>query len=173
MVVWLIGLSGSGKTTLAKAVVEALRAEASNVVLVDGDDCRAIWGDDLGYSLSDRRKNADRICRLCETLDKQGLHVICSILSLFEQSRQWNRKAFSSYYEVLIETSMEQLRKRDSKSLYSDFDKGFAKDVAGLNLVFNRPSNPDLVIVNNESMDKFLRAAPKIALEVLKKNGCI
>ena len=99
MVVWIIGLSGAGKTTLAEKVVEKISSCKTNVVLIDGDMIRDVFGNDLGHTLEDRRQNADRICRLCRFLDNQGIHVVCAILSLFPESRLWNRENIKNYYE--------------------------------------------------------------------------
>ena len=46
----------------------------------------------IRLTLNDRRKNADRISRLSKFLDDQGIHVVCAILSIFPESREWNRK---------------------------------------------------------------------------------
>ena len=62
MVVWLIGLSGSGKTTLAEAIVKKIHENNGSAVLLDGDSIREIFGNDLGYTVEDRLKNAQRIC---------------------------------------------------------------------------------------------------------------
>ncbi len=47
MIVWLIGMSGSGKSTLAKKVVEDLKKIKKNVLLIDGDDFREAFDNDL------------------------------------------------------------------------------------------------------------------------------
>ena len=76
MVIWLIGLSGAGKTTLAKKVVNESNMTGSKTILIDGDIIRKIFNNDLGYSLDDRLKNAQRICQLCKFLDDNGINVV-------------------------------------------------------------------------------------------------
>ena len=56
MVVWLIGLSGAGKSTLANEIVSGANIEGVNIILLDGDVVREIFGNDLGYSIEDRLK---------------------------------------------------------------------------------------------------------------------
>ena len=159
MVVWIIGLSGAGKTTLAVKVVEKIRSSKTNVVLIDGDMIREVFGDDLAHTLEDRRQNADRICRLCKFFDEQGIHVVCAILSLFPESRLWNRDNIKNYYEVYIETPIEQLQKRDYKGLYKKFCEGEIKNVAGMDIEFIPPNSPDLIIKNNGAIDNLLTHA--------------
>lgn len=60
MVVWLIGLSGAGKSTLANEIVAGANRECKNTILLDGDVIREIFGNDLGYSMEDRLKNAQK-----------------------------------------------------------------------------------------------------------------
>ncbi len=170
MVVWVIGLSGAGKTTLAGKVVEELRNSVSNVVLIDGDEIREVFGNDLGHTLADRRRNADRICRLGKFLEDQGIHVVCAILSLFPESREWNRNNLRKYFEVFVDTPLDDLKQRDSKGLYARFEKGEISNVAGLDLFFP-PPDAHLVIRNNGSRDELLSHAPVIAGRVLRGNA--
>jgi len=162
VVVWIIGLSGAGKSTLAEEVVAQVRRESTNIVLIDGDNVRAMFGNDLGYSIDDRKKNADRICRMCQFLDEQGINVVCAILSLFPESRSWNRENIKNYYEVFIDTPLEELRKRDPKGLYKRFEKGELHNIAGMDIEFTRPMNADLVINNVNSREDLLKNADAI-----------
>lgn len=163
MVVWLIGLSGSGKTTLSERVALDVHLRGRQVVVLDGDRVRELFGNDLGHSMADRRVNAERICRLCGFLDEQGVDVVCAILSLFPESRAWCRENLSTYYEVFIDAPIEQLMERDSKGIYTKFSKGQIDNVAGLDLKFPIPENPDLVIKNIDSLEELLEYSTVLA----------
>jgi adenylylsulfate kinase-like enzyme len=167
MVVWIIGLSGAGKTTLATEVVRQLRTKVPNVVLIDGDTVREMFGNDLGHSIEGRRRNADRICRLCKLLDSQGIHVICAILSLFPESREWNRQNLPDYYEVYIDTPIDDLKKRDSKGLYGRFARGEIREVAGMDIEFPVPDRAHLVILNSQSRGDLVGYSSEIVDHVL------
>ena len=73
---WLTGLSGAGKTTIGRLRYEKLKTEGENVVFLDGDELRQVFGDDLGYTEADRRKSAMRNARLCALLGKQGFTFV-------------------------------------------------------------------------------------------------
>lgn len=167
MVVWIIGLSGSGKTTLAQEVASLVRKKGRSVAIVDGDVIRAIFGNDVDYSLEGRMRNAERICALCKFLEDQNIDVVCAILSIFRESREWNRKHLKRYYEVYIEAPLEQLTQRDSKGIYGKYARGETKDVAGMDLEFPIPEQADLVIKNNTGVENLLRHAPVIAEKIL------
>lgn len=168
MVVWLIGLSGAGKSTLADDIYKKLKPEISNLVMVDGDVIREVFGNDLGHSLEDRRKNADRISRLCKYLDDSGVHVLCPILSIFNESQVWNRENIKNYYQVYLKTPIQDVVDRDVKGLYQKFKKGEIKDVAGMDIKFPEPVGSDITFENNQSLDELLSLGNKI-IEVIKE----
>lgn len=157
MIVWIVGLSGAGKTTLANQVVYKLRENGKKIVHLDGDLIRNLYGNDIGHSIEDRKKNADRICKLCKFLDLQEIDVVTSILSIFPESRQWCRDNLINYYEVFIKTDIQILKTRDSKGIYKKFDRGLIKNVAGLDLNFIEPDCPDLIINNNGNLEDFIK----------------
>ena len=146
MVIWIIGLSGAGKTTLANKVVKDLRDSKISTVLIDGDVIRDTFDNDLGHSIADRKTNADRISKLCQFLDNQNLNVICSILSLFPESREWNRKNINNYFEVFIDTPLEVAEERDEKGLYAKARKGELKNFTGIDSPYEPPETPDIHI---------------------------
>ena len=167
MVVWIVGLSGAGKTTLANEVIAHVRHVQHNVVLIDGDMIREVFGNDLGHTMEDRRTNALRICQLGKLLDDQGINVVCAILSLFPETRSWNREYLKSYYEVFIDTPMQDLVQRDSKGIYRRFNSGKIHDVAGMDIEFPRPDNADLIINNTNSKEALLGYAKTIAEKII------
>ena len=64
MVTWIIGLSRAGKTTLSKLLYEKLKTQVSNLVLLDGDAVRELFGNDVDHTIEGRRRNAERISNL-------------------------------------------------------------------------------------------------------------
>lgn len=155
MVIWLIGLAGAGKTVIGKELYKKLGEKYDNIVFLDGDAIRNIMGNDLGHTLNDRKKNADRICQLCKFLDTQNIHVICSILSIFHESQEWNRNNYKQYFEVFIDVSRDTLIKRDQKGLYSKALRGEIENVVGVDIPFPSPINPDLIIHNDMKKEGF------------------
>ena len=161
MVIWLIGLSGSGKTTVGTALREKILEDGASCVLIDGDIIREIFANDLGHSLADRKKNADRICKLCAYLDSQGVNVVCAILSIFHDSQDWNRKNISDYYEVFLDAELEAVMERDVKGVYARAKVGKTENVVGVDIEFPQPKSPNLVLKND-----FLKEPSVIAQEI-------
>jgi len=164
MVVWLIGMSGAGKTVIGKELYGKLKEQVSNVVFLDGDIFRNIVGDDLGHSIEERKINADRFCRMCKFLDDQDIHVIAAILSIFPESREWNRKNLKKYFEVFIDVPFDELLRRDTKDLYKRALTGEIENVVGVDIQFVPPDNPHLLIRHEDD-----RSVKDIANEILKR----
>ena len=162
MVIWLIGMSGAGKTVIGKEVCELLKAKKSNVIFLDGDIIREIMGNDLGHSIDDRRKNAGRICRLCQYLDSQGIDVVCAVLSIFPESQRWNRDNIPHYFEVYLHVPFSVLLERDAKGIYRRALSGEITNVAGVDIGFREPANPDLIIENDAPVESFTGIATRI-----------
>lgn len=170
MVIWLIGLSGSGKTTLGSEIARQLRQRHPNTVLLDGDTLREVFSFDQGtdpYTVEGRRINAERITALCEMLDRQGIHVVCCILSIFPDMRRANRTRFKRYFEIFMDAPMQALSRRDVKGLYAAAASGKIPNVVGVHIPFERPVGSDMVIdSSNDTPD-----IPSLATQVLKQAG--
>lgn len=148
-VYWITGLSGAGKTTIGRLFYERLKREQPNTVFLDGDAMRQVFGDDLGYTREERVKCAMRYARLCEMLQKQDLNVVCCTISMFDDVRDWNRSHIENYREIYVRVSMETLKKRDQKGLYSGAGKEAGCEVAGVQFAVEEPRCPDLVLEND------------------------
>lgn len=155
MVTWMIGLSRAGKTTLSKLLYEHLKPEINNLVLLDGDAIRELFGGDVDHSVEGRRKNAERISHLSKFLADQNIHVIAAVLSIFPEWQAWNRKNIEGYQEVYIRASLDSLEKRDTNGLYLGARRGLVKNVVGVDIPFPEPERPDLVIDNNTVTSNF------------------
>ena len=162
MVLWIIGMSCSGKTALGKYIYNKLKPECNNLLFLDGDILREILGNDLGHTLEDRKQNADRINKLCNYLDSQGVNVIFALLSLFHENQKWMRKDIDNYYEVYIDADFDSLVKRDDKEIYKKAENREINNVVGVDIPFTPPPNPDITIKNNGSLKDLYNEGDKV-----------
>ena len=148
-VYWITGLSGAGKTTVGRLFYNKLKEQYSNTVFLDGDTMRKVFGNDLGYSAEDRRKCAMRYSRLCAMLQEQGMNVVCCTISMFDSVREWTRENIQNYKEIYVKVSMDTLRDRDQKGLYSRAEMEEKGEVAGIHMRIEEPKHPDLILEND------------------------
>lgn len=148
-VYWITGRSGAGKTTIGRLFYQRLKQEFSNTVFLDGDIMREVFGADMGYTETERRKCAMRYARLCNMLQKQDLNVVCCTVSMFDSVREWNRENISGYKEIYIKVSTDTLYRRDQKGLYSGDTTEKEKEVTGIQIPLEEPKSPDLVLEND------------------------
>lgn len=168
MIVWITGLAGAGKTTLGRMVVHELRSQHEyKVALLDGDEIRSIFDDDLGHTLDDRIKNSKRISALCQFFDRQGVTVVCCILSVSEEHRKENRRRASRYLEVFLDVTMETLEERDQKGLYSGARRGEIDNVVGIDIPFMKPTTADIYINNSGTEEELVLASRRIVEVIL------
>ena len=145
--IWITGLSGAGKTTIAKEVYSVMKKSQANTVLIDGDEFRYAIGNDLGHELEDRIKNAYRIVRMCKYLYNQDINIVCSTMSLYKEIHEYIYMNFNNPLVVYLDVSMEELKNRNQKGLYSQ-----GKNVTGIDLPFDEPVNKDFVLkLNNDN----------------------
>jgi adenylylsulfate kinase-like enzyme len=146
MLIWITGLSGSGKSTIGKLVYEHIKKISSNTVFLDGDVIRNALDNNYGHTLEGRLRGAKQVSGLCKMLDKEGINVVCSTMSLFKEIQESNRREISQYLEVFLNVDIQVLKARDSKKVYSSN----IENVVGIDLPYHAPSNPELILDNSD-----------------------
>ena len=118
-VAWFTGLSGAGKTTIANRVADILGRQGQSILLLDGDDVRDGPHRHLGFGPEDIRTNNRLIVGICR--DNLADHdvILVPIISPFRDSRAHARSVLgSSFVEVYVRASLDEVMRRDPKGLY-------------------------------------------------------
>lgn len=157
--VYLIGLSGSGKTSISRSFIEKLKEKipVKAISLLDGDVIRKNLSKGLGFTKEDRSINVRRIGYVAYEIVKHGGICICSNIAPYEEDRKENRKLISSvgkYIEVFVNTPISICEERDPKGLYAKVRRGEIKNFTGIDDPFEIPTNSEIVITPELSIDE-------------------
>ncbi len=137
-VIWLTGLAGAGKTTFASELFKHLKELHGNVILLDGDVFRRIFGES-GYEKAQRLITAHKLHALTAFLEQNDLIVIVAAIAAFDEIYALNRKNFKNYFEIYIKCDFDELVRRDKKGLYSGALRGEVKNVMGVDIEYDKP----------------------------------
>lgn len=164
MVIWLCGLSGSGKSTIGNALFQVLKPLVPNLVILDGDSIRDLFGNDLGFDVESRIMQIGRIQRIVQFLIDQDIAVIVAALFSTDELLQYNRRNFIRYFEVYVKAPIQILEMRDTKGLYKGARLGHIKDVVGVDIAWSEPTTSDLV-ANTE-----VSSVDEIVCQIIEEN---
>ena len=163
---WITGLSGAGKTTVASLVQEQLVARGHAALLLDGDRLRAVLGDNEGgHGPDDRVRLAWIYARLAREVAAQGIDAVCATISMFDAVREWNRAHIANYREIYLQVPLPELQLRDPRGLYARAARGEQRHIVGVDVAFEPPRQPDLVIDNFGGVDAAAAAAQILGLD--------
>jgi len=164
-ILWLTGLSGSGKTTISREVEKRLFNTNHQVITLDGDNFRHGLCNDLDFSPEGRDENIRRIGEVAKFLIDNGLIVICTFISPYQQQRDFVRSLVEEdeFNEIFINCPIEICEERDVKGLYKKFRDGEISNLTGLGSPYEIPVNPELILnTNQESIEDCVKKIIKL-----------
>ncbi|RLU25018.1 hypothetical protein DMN91_003110 [Ooceraea biroi] len=148
--VWLTGLSGAGKTSISFQVEAILVNHGIAAYGLDGDNVRSGLNRNLTFSKQDRKENIRRVAEVAKLFADSGQICLCSFVSPFEEDRQMARQIHKEadlpFFEVFVDTPLQVCEARDTKGLYKKARQGAIKGFTGIDQMYERPMNSDLVV---------------------------
>lgn len=152
-VLWLTGLSGAGKSTQADRLVKKFKDQGMKVELLDGDSIREVLPQ-TGFSKADRLDHNKRVAFLASRLQAHGINVIVSMISPFEEGRQFAQKVCKNFHLIHIATPLEICEDRDVKGLYARARAGEIKNFTGLDDPYEEPKSANLIVDTSGSSEE-------------------
>ena len=161
---WITGLSGSGKTTISKIVVKKLKKKYSNIIHIDGDKIRRKLNikNKKSFTNSFRTEIGLKYVKICKQTIKKNKYVVISTMALIK-SVQTEYKKIRNSKDVFLDVPLKELIKRDPKGLYKSFFQKKIKNMVGLDIHYDKPLKPTLIIKWNKNLTAF-----KISKKILK-----
>lgn len=157
VVVWLTGLSGSGKSTIAQQLERELHNKGFLSKLLDGDNIRTGLGNNLGFSVEDRKENIRRIAEAAKLFMDGGIICLCSFVSPTREIRALAKEIVGEedFLEVFVNAPIEVCEDRDVKGLYKKARSGEIKNFTGIDSPYESPESPFMEIrTDEESLDE-------------------
>jgi adenylylsulfate kinase len=156
--IWLTGLPSAGKTTIARALATRLGEAGRPVEVLDGDEARQILTAGLGFSRADRDENVRRIGYVADLLSRNGVDVICAVISPFRGARDEVRDRHVAntpndpdrFIEVWVSTPVEVCAVRDVKGLYARQRAGEISGLTGVDDPYEPPLAADIELRTDE-----------------------
>ncbi|WP_431230934.1 adenylyl-sulfate kinase [Mycolicibacterium psychrotolerans] len=155
---WFTGLSGSGKSSVAVLVEQKLLEHGCPAYILDGDNLRHGLNADLGFSMADRAENLRRLAHIATLMADAGLTILVPAISPLEEHRELARKVHTDqgveFYEIFVDTPLEDCERRDPKGLYAKARAGEITHFTGIDSPYQRPKNPDLRLTPDHECDE-------------------
>jgi adenylylsulfate kinase len=152
--VWLTGLSGSGKSTIARRLDEVLRQRGLNAEVLDGDVVRTNLSKGLGFSKEDRDTNIRRIGFVCKLLTRNGVAAVAAAISPYREVRDEVRHEIGDFVEVYMKCSLEVLKQRDVKGLYTKALRGELANFTGISDPYEEPLKPEVTLETDKETEE-------------------
>lgn len=165
-VLWLTGRSGAGKTTITNQLAAQLEAAGLRCCVVDGDDFRAFFNNDVGYTKEDRIRNQRNIAFTAFQASKSFDLVIVSSLSPYRELRAFAREKLARFHEIFVDCSQETCVARDPKGHYKNTAQAKDANFVGVTEEYEAPASPELTL--NTQILSAEQAASTLAAYVFK-----
>ncbi|MGI9164339.1 MAG: adenylyl-sulfate kinase [Mycobacterium sp.] len=158
---WFTGLSGSGKSTVAVLAEQMLLEHGIPAYILDGDNLRHGLNADLGFTMGDRAENLRRLAYVAALMADAGLAVLVPAISPMDEHRALARKVHADagieFFEVFVDTPLDDCERRDPKGLYAKARAGEITHFTGIDSPYQRPKNPDLRLTPEHSPAELAR----------------
>ncbi|KAF0989071.1 hypothetical protein HZS_3918 [Henneguya salminicola] len=170
---WFTGLPSSGKTTLGQCIAEDLKKLSINSIVLDGDVLRRGLNKDLDYSPQARHENIRRVAEVATLFARNGSASIVTFISPYDKDRKMARILHKThsipFYEIFLQTSLEECEKRDVKGLYKLARENIIKDMTGIQSPYEKPENAEICL-DTEMYN--IKECVDIIISHIKNNIC-
>jgi len=137
---------------------------------LDADEVRLNLSKGLGFTKEDRSTNVRRIGYAGHLISKHGGVGLIANIAPYEADRAANRKLieqYAGYFEVFVDTHIDECEKRDCKGLYKQAKAGTIQNFTGVSDPFEAPKTPELHIDGTQDIEKSIHQI----ITVVKSKG--
>ena len=165
--VWVTGLPASGKSTLVSGLACQLAVRGVDVAVLESDVLRKIFTRHPLYSEEERDIFYEQLVYLGVLLTQHGVPVVFDATANRRRYREGARQRISKFMEVYVDSPLDICIHRDPKGIYRRGLEGKAEAVPGLQVEYESPENPDLVVHGDKENPE--RAAERVIERLIDK----
>jgi adenylylsulfate kinase len=143
---WITGLPASGKTSITRALMKKLEARNMSAVVLESDELRLILTPKPTYGPEERDRFYKTLAMLGSLIARSGVNVIFDATANKREYRDYARSLIPNFLEAYVRCPLEVSMKRDPKGIYRDASAGKTNAVPGLQVPYEPPLNPEIVL---------------------------
>jgi adenylyl-sulfate kinase len=162
-VVWITGLPGAGKTSFADEAASILSARGTAVCVLDSDRVREALSPTPSFSDEGRAHFYRTLAGLAALIASQEIVAIVAATAHRAIYRDRARTRAPRFFEVYVDTPVDECARRDPKGLYAQARAGEITGLPGIDAPYEPPARPQVVARGGRDED----AARKLAELVL------
>lgn len=144
--VWITGLPASGKSTLAVELTAQLAARGVDCAVLESDLLRQVFVRHPVYNEEEREIFYEQMAYVGALLTRHGVPVVFDATANRRQYRENARRQISKFMEIYVDSPLGVCIHRDPKGIYRMGLEGKAEAVPGLQVEYESPQNPDLIV---------------------------
>jgi len=144
--IWVTGLPASGKSTLVALLKAQLEGRGIDVEVLESDVLRKILTLRPRYDEQEREAFYRQMVYIGTLLTQHGVPVIFDATANRRRYRALAREQIPRFMEVYVDCPLETCIARDPKGIYRKAREGGARTVPGLQVAYEPPEKPDLVV---------------------------
>ena len=163
--IWITGLPAAGKSTLAACVATRLRARGLDVAVLESDALRRLFVKKPRYDEEERAAFYEQLVWVGVLLTQHGVPVIFDATANRRSYRERARQQIAQFLEVYMATPLETCMARDPKGIYQKALAGAASTVPGMQVEYEPPEFPDVVVHGEREAPEPASARVLMALE--------
>jgi len=153
--VWLTGLPGAGKSVISEKLKEILNQNNIEAKILRMDNMREHVTPEPKYTAEERQLVYNAFSYTAKLLVENGVNVIMDATGNLKKYRELASRIVPNYMQVFLKCPLKTAINRETgrdntkgapEEIYEKAIKGEAENVPGLQVEYEKPDSPDLVI---------------------------
>jgi len=158
--VWLTGIPGSGKSVISEALKKLLNNNGIDIYILRMDEVRNYVTPDPKYSDEERQLIYNAFAYMAKLLVEHGVNVIMDATGNLRKYRELALKIIPNFFQIYLKCPLDVAIKRETnrkdtkkapENIYKKALEGKAETVPGLQIEYEEPLHPDLIINTNKT----------------------